>query len=109
MTNIVNPERDAPVDHMKIHKDVVWVIRTLWGGAVVIFLATAWVVALASDVALNKKEIERKADVSVTTSIVDALTRIERKIDKQATEQKTVSDTVIRLETKVEALEKKVD
>jgi hypothetical protein len=109
VTNIVNPERDAPVDHMKIHKDVVWVIRTLWGGAVVIFLATAWVVALASDVALNKKEIERKADVSVTTSIVDALTRIERKIDKQATEQKTVSDTVIRLETKVEALEKKVD
>lgn len=109
MTNVLNPERDAPVDHMKIHKDVVWVIRTLWSGAAVIVLAAVWVVALASDVATNKKELDRKADVQTTAAIVETLKRIEGKIDKQATEQKTVSDTVIRLETKVEALENKVD
>jgi hypothetical protein len=106
MTNIVHPERDAPIDHMKIHKDVVWVIRTLWSGAILIFLAAVWIAALAADVESNTKELARKSDAVITVTLVDTLKRIEDKIDRQAKEQKTVSDTVIRLETKVEALEK---
>ena len=109
MTNVVNPERDAPIDHMKIHKDVVWVIRTLWGGAVAMAIVIAWAVALASDVEQNSEALEKKVDQATAESIVSALNRIEGKIDKQAEEQKTIRDSVIRLETKVEKLEEDID
>lgn len=107
--NVLHPERDAPIDHMKIHKDVAWVIRTLWSGAVVIVVAAVWVVALASDVESNTKELVRKADVTTAAAIIATLDRIEDKIDEQAKEQKVVSASVIRLETKVEALEQKAN
>jgi ABC-type molybdate transport system substrate-binding protein len=105
--NILHPELDAPIDNMKIHKDVAAVIKTLWGGLVVVVMATIWVVSLAADVESNTKELNRKADLTTAAAVVAALERIEDKIDEQAREQRVVSASVIRLETKVEALEQK--
>lgn len=100
MTNVVNPESDAPVDHMKIHKDVVWVIRTLWGGAVAFAVVIAWAVSLAADVENNREDLDAN-----TKALVKTLERIERKIDDAGKEQRTIRDSVIRLETKVQKLE----
>lgn len=84
-------------------------IRTLWGGAAAFALVVAWAVSLANDVEHNKKELEDKVDNATASSIVQTLQRIEGKIDQQAEEQKTIRDSVIRLETKVEKLEEEND
>lgn len=106
MSLITNPEADAPVDHMKLHQDISWVMKSLGVLIVIGFMAGVWATTLAEDVASHTEELQSKATVDQLEVVTDTLTRIERKIDTQAKEQKTVSDTVIRLETKVEALEK---
>lgn len=109
MTNVIRPEADAPVDHMKIHKDVVWVIRTLWSGALVIIVAALWVAALAADVENNSEEIEEKADTATVAALAATLERIEGKIDEGDTRQRQIQQSVARLEQKVEDLEDEID
>ena len=109
MTNIIHPERDSPVDHMKIHKDVVWVIRTLWGGGVALVVAAMWIAALAADVEQNKQDVEEAATKEQLTTTVEILKRLETKIDKQDERQRTIQDSIVRLEAKVEDLEDEVE
>lgn len=109
MTDIFHPERDDPVDHMKIHKDVVWVIRTLWGGGVALVLAAVWVASLAADVEKNKEDVQDAATKEQLTTTVEILKRLETKIDKQDERQRTIQDSIVRLEAKVEDLEDEVE
>lgn len=109
MTDIFHPERDDPVDNMKIHKDVVWVIRTLWGGGIALVLAAMWVASLAADVEENKKDVERAATQEQLQTTVEILKRLETKIDKQDERQRGIQDSLTRLETKVEELEEEVE
>lgn len=109
MTDIFHPERDAPVDNMKIHKDVVWVIRTLWGGGIALVLAAMWVASLAADVESNKKGVEAAASREQLQTTVEILKRLETKIDKQDERQRTIQQSLIRLEAKVEDLEEEVE
>lgn len=109
MTDIFHPERDAPVDNMKIHKDVVWVIRTLWGGGIALVLAAMWVASLAADVETNKKGVEAAASREQLQTTVEILKRLETKIDKQDERQRTIQQSLIRLEAKVEDLEEEVE
>lgn len=104
----INPskqEYETP-DGLKIAKDVSWVIRTLWTGAVVTVLAAIWVAALAADVHSNTEKIEEKASTEQLAAVAATLERIEGKIDEQGKEQQKIKESTIRLETKVEALEK---
>lgn len=103
--DVIHPENDAPVDNMKLHKDLAWVVRGLAGLIVIGFLAGVWATTLASDVSSNSKELEKKADQATVAAVVETLARIEKKIDDAGKEQKTIRDSVIRLETKVEKLE----
>lgn len=109
MTNIIHPEKDRPVDNMKIHKDVVWVIRTLWGGGIALVVAAMWVASLAADVEQNKEDVKSAATQDQLTTTVEILKRLETKIDKQDERQRTIQDSLTRLETKVEQLEEEVD
>lgn len=109
MTDVFHPERDAPVDNMKIHKDVVWVIRTLWGGGIGLILAAMWVASLAADVAENKEDVAEAATQEQLQTTVEILKRLETKIDKQDERQRGIQDSLIRLETKVEELEEDVE
>jgi septal ring factor EnvC (AmiA/AmiB activator) len=109
MTNIIHPEKDRPVDHMKIHKDVVWVIRTLWGGGLALVFAAMWVASLAADVEQNKEDVKNAATQDQLTTTVEILKRLETKIDKQDERQRTIQDSLTRLETKVEKLEEEVE
>lgn len=109
MTDIIHPERDAPLDRMKLHKDVVWVIRMLWGGGIGLIIAAMWVAALASDVAQNAEEIDRAATKEQLNTTVEILKRLESKIDKQDERQRGIQDSIARLEAQVEELEEDVD
>ena len=109
MTNIVRPENDAPVDHMKLHKDIVWVIRTLWGGAVAIAVIVAWAVALASDVQQNSEDLENTVSTDTAAAIVQSLERIERKIDEGDARQREIQQDLAALNQKVEDLEEEIE
>lgn len=109
MTNVVRPENDAPVDHMKIHKDVVWVIRTLWGGAVAFVLAASWVIALAQDVRSNSEKIDDAASKEQLTTTVEILKRLETKIDRQDDRQREIQSDLAALKTEVKNLKEKVE
>lgn len=100
---------EVVVDSVKIHKDLTWVIRGLAGLVVIGFLAGVWATTLASDVNSNSKELETKADQASVAAVAETLARIEKKIDEQGKEQKTIRDSVIRLETKVEKLEEETN
>ena len=97
------------MDNMKIHKDVVWVIRTLWGGGIALVLAAMWVASLAADVESNAKGVEAAATREQLQTTVEILKRLETKIDKQDERQRTIQDSLIRLEAKVEDLEEEVE
>lgn len=109
MSLLLHPEKDIEIDHSKLHRDISVVAKSIWVLVAVGFLAGVWATTLAADVAVNTAELEKKATREQLLSVAQTLARIEAKIDTQATEQKVVSDTVIRLETKVEALEKEAN
>lgn len=109
MTNVINPDRDAPVDNMKIHKDVIWVIRTLWGGGVALVLAAVWVASLAADVEQNKKGLESAATTEQLQTTVEILKRLETKIDKQDERQRDIQQDLAALKTDVKNLKEEVE
>ncbi len=95
---------------IKAARNVEWVIKTLAGLVVAGFIAGGYVTSLAQDVEANKTELEKREEaIEAVPLLISTLVRIEKKIDAQAVEQKTISETVIRLETKVEVLEEKVE
>lgn len=109
MTDIFHPERDAPVDNMKIHKDVVWVIRTLWGGGIALVLAAMWVASLAADVEENKKDVANAATQEQLTTTVEILKRLETKIDKQDERQRDIQQDLAALKSDVKNLKEEVE
>lgn len=95
---------------IKAAKNVEWLIKALAALVVVGFVTGAYVTSLAQDVEANKQELAKREEaVDAVPSLVATLIRIEKKIDTAAVEQRTISETVIRLETKVEVLEEKVN
>lgn len=111
MTNIIFPDKDGVVDpdHKEIHKDVVWVIRTLWGGAAGLVFAAIWVAALAADVEQNKRDLEKTVSVETAASIVASLERIEDKIDAGDDRQRQIQQDLAALKQQVEDLEEDVE
>lgn len=97
------------MDHMKLHKDLVWVIRTLWGGALALALVVAWAVSLASDVENNSKILDNKVDAATATAIVESLNRIERKIDAGDDRQRQIQQELAGLKQKVDDIEDEVE
>ena len=94
-------------DGLSIAKDIAWVIKTLWGGAVVFILATAWVVALAQDVKSNTENLEEAATQEQLNTVVGLLERIEKKIDKSDDRQREMKSSIDKLETQVEDIKKR--
>lgn len=109
MTHVIHPEDDAPVTRMDIHKDLVWVIRTLWGGAVALALVIAWAVSLANDVKTNSEKLEAKVDAATAQAIVESLARIEKKIDEGDVRQRQIIVDLASLSQKVEDLEEEIE
>lgn len=109
MTNVVRPDNDAPVDHMKLHKDIVWVIRTLWGGAAAFALVVAWAVSLANDVESNTEDLENTVSTETAAAIVASLNRIEGKIDAGDERQRNIQTDLAALKQQVEDLEEEIE
>ena len=105
----VNPTKAEYESHdgLSIAKDIAWVIKTLWGGAVVFILATAWVVALAQDVKSNTENLEEAATQEQLNTVVGLLERIEKKIDKSDDRQREMKSSIDKLETQVEDIKKR--
>ncbi len=98
------------VDNFKVAKDIAWVIKTMWGGIVVVVLATVWMTALAADVKSNADELKaREQATDAVPAIVAALARIEQQLDKADTRQRDIQKTVDVNATKIKALEEKPD
>lgn len=111
MSLVTHPENDSfeNPDHLRLHKDVAWVVRSLWVLIVVGFFAGVWATSLANDVAANAKALEDKATTAQLASVADALTRIENNLKEADKRQREILDSQARLEQKVSDLEKKVD
>jgi septal ring factor EnvC (AmiA/AmiB activator) len=109
MTNVIHPEKDAPLERMDIHKDVVWVIRTLWGGALGLALAAMWVASLAADVEQNKERLENTVTTETASAIVSSLQRIESKIDAGDDRQREIQQDLAALKQKVSDIEEEVN
>lgn len=92
---------------MDIHKDIVWVIRTLWGAGVALVLAAMWVASLAADVEENQKDLENAATQEQLTTTVEILKRLETKIDKQDERQRNIQQELAGLKQDVENLKEK--
>jgi hypothetical protein len=90
---------------MDLHRDIVWVIRSLWGGGIAFTMLIAWAVSLANDVERNAVGLGGKADASAATSITSSLVRIESKIDDADTRQRQMSVDIAKLTEQVEDLE----
>jgi septal ring factor EnvC (AmiA/AmiB activator) len=105
----INPKVDEyeTPDSLSIAKDIAWVIKTLWGGAVVFILATAWVVALAQDVKNNTDKIDDAATQEHLDTVIGLLERIEKKIDKSDDRQRQMKSSIDKLETQVEDIKKR--
>ena len=107
--SLLNPDSDAPVDHMKLHKDVTNVLRMLIAGAATIFIAAMWVAALAQDVESNKEKLEDAATKEQLATTVEILKRLEKKIDKGDERQRDIQSDLAALKTEVENLKEKVE
>ena len=105
MTNLIHPGNDAPVNRMDLHRDIVWVIRSIWGGGIAFAMLIAWAVTLANDVERNAVNLEDKADASTAASVAASLVRIENKIDSADTRQRQMSVDIAKLTEQVEDLE----
>ena len=105
----INPQRheyETP-DGLSVAKDIAWVIKTLWSGAVVFVLASVWVIALAQDVKTNSEKIDEAATQEQLASVVETLERIEKKIDAGDARQREMKSSIDKLETQVDTIEKR--
>lgn len=107
----INPhkaEYETP-DGLKIAKDVSWVIKTLWTGAVVTVLAAIWVAALAADVKQNTDKIEEAATKEQLELVIESLKDIKGSLKDADDRQRSIQSQLDRVETEVENLKEEVD
>jgi len=97
-------------DNFKVAKDIAWVIKSLWAGAVAVVIAAVWVTALAQEVKTNTEILkEREAVFQTIPLIASALIRIEGKLDATDKRQREIEKGRVRLEEKVERIEKDLE
>lgn len=96
-------------DSFELAKNISWVIKSLYGFAIVVVLATAWAVSLAGDVESNTKELEKKATAEQLTTMTEILRRVESKIDKQDERQRDIKEGLDRMDERLEAVEEHVE
>lgn len=107
--SVMNPQKheyETP-DGLKVAKDISAVIKTLWSGAIVIVGAAIWIAALAADVEANKDAVAQAATTEQLSTVVQTLERIEQKIDDGDRRQREMKTSIDKLETQVEAVEKR--
>ena len=94
-------------DGLSIAKDIAWVIKTLWGGAVVFVLATVWVVALAQDVKSNTENLEEAATQEQMAQVLEGIKDIKKSLNEADDRQREIKSQVDKLEAKVDSIEKR--
>lgn len=107
----INPHREEyeTSDALKIAKDVSWVIKTLWSGAVVTILAAIWVAALAADVKVNAEKIDEAATKEQVQQVIESLKDIKGSLRDADDRQRNIQSQLDRVETEVENLKEEVD
>lgn len=107
--SVINPqegEYDTP-DGLKVAKDIAWVMRTLWGGAVVFVLAVVWVVSLANEVQHTKEIAEAAATKNQMTSVIESLNEIKRSLGNSDTRERDMKEKIDTLAADVKNLKER--
>ena len=105
----INPQRheyETP-DGLSVAKDIAWVIKTLWSGAVVFILASVWVIALAQDVKTNSEKIDEAATREQMAQVLEGIKDIKKSLNEADDRQRAIKSQVDKLETKVDSIEKR--
>jgi hypothetical protein len=101
------PAEYGSSDSLRIAKDISWVIKTLWSGAIVTVFAAVWVAALAADVKTNAEKIDKAATQAQVATVIEALDDIKSSLRDADTRQRAIQTDVAKLEAQVDAIEKK--
>lgn len=106
--SFINPkDKDFETsDGLKVARDIAWVIKTLWTGAVVTVLAAVWVVSLAQEVETNTAKIEEAATKDQMTTVIDALNDIKGSLTAADTRQRGIKSQLDKVTADVDTLKK---
>jgi len=107
--SIVNPNsREYETkDGLEIAKDVAWVIKTLWSGAVVFILCAVWVISLAQDVKTNTEKVSEAATAAQMAQVLEGIKDIKGSLNDADKRQREIKSQVDKLEQQVEDIKKR--
>jgi len=107
--SIVNPNsREYETkDGLEIAKDVAWVIKTLWSGAVVFILCAVWVISLAQDVKTNTEKVSEAATAAQMAQVLEGIKDIKGSLTAADERQREIKSQVDKLEQQVEDIKKR--
>jgi len=94
---------------LKAVKDIAWVVKSLWGAAVVFVIATTWIVALAQDVKANGEKVDAAATQQQIISVALALERIEKSLEKSDDRQRIMKTQLDKVEADVQTLKENAE
>lgn len=107
----MNPERrdyETP-DGLVLAKDIAWVIKSLWGLAVVFAIAIAWGVTLANDVKNNSDKVAESATKEQIEQVLEGIKEIKGSLNAADDRQRKMQSQVDKLTADVETLKERVD
>ena len=107
--SVISPDKQDYQSHdgLQVAKDIAWVMKTLWGGLVVVVLAAVWVAALAGDVKTNTSKIEEAATAEQMALVLDGISDIKKSLDDADARQREIKSQVDKLEQQVEDIKKR--
>lgn len=94
-------------DGFELARDIAWVIKTLWAGAVVVVLASLWVAALAADVKSNTEKIEQAATQEQMAQVLEGIKDIKKSLTDADARQRDIKSQVDKLEAQVDDIRKR--
>ena len=94
-------------DGFELARNIAWVIKTLWAGAVFVVLASLWVAALAADVKSNAEKIEQAATQEQMAQVLEGIKDIKQSLTDADARQRDIKSQVDKLEAQVEDIKKR--
>jgi 3-dehydroquinate synthetase len=94
-------------DALNVAKDIAWVVKSLWGLAVVFAIGIAWGVTLANDVKNNTDKLDAAATHEQMQQVLEGIKDIKTAIVAADARQRSIKSQLDKLESKVDTIEKR--
>lgn len=109
--SVISPDKHDYQSHdgLQVAKDIALVMKTLWGGLVVVVVAAIWVAALAADVKTNTGHIEEAATAEQMALVLDGISDIKKSLDDADARQREIKSQVDKLEAEIDNIKKRTE